>query len=85
MQPGKINEDILKDSQGYAKYPDEDDYRNAILKDEIQEKRDYELITESTWNFIAEKYANAVIKRPAYTYPNGMRYIEVALKQVNNF
>lgn len=83
VQPDKINEDILKDSHGYAKYASEDDYRNAILKDEIQEKRDYELITESTWNFIAEKYENAVIKRPAYAHPNGMRYVEVALKQIN--
>jgi hypothetical protein len=54
------------------------------LKDEIQERRDYELITESTWKFIAEKYENVAIKRPAYSHPNGMRYIEVALKQVRN-
>lgn len=78
----KINADIVQEPSRVAKYPEEDDCRNTFLKEQIQEKVDYELITEAAWNYLAKKYQNIPIKRPVYTRPNGMRYVEVALKQV---
>jgi len=83
VAPGKINEDIIRTDPKFVKYPDPEDYRNVFLKEEMQEKRDYELITAALWTYLSEKYEGIVIKRPAYSVPNGMRFIEVNLKQVN--
>jgi len=82
IPPGKINEDIVRTDPKFALYPDPDDYRNVFLKEEMQEKADYELITPAFWSYISEKYEGIAIKRPVFTTPNGMRFIEVNLKQL---
>ena len=83
VPPGKVNEDIVRTDPKFSLYPDLDDYRNVFLKEEMQEKVDYELITPALWSYISEKYEGITIKRPVFTTPNGMRFIEVNLKQVN--
>lgn len=82
VNPGQINENIINDEPGHGKYPDPSDYRNVFLKPELQDKRDYELITEAAWNYISKNYESIPIKRPSYMLPNGMKQVEVSLKQV---
>jgi len=82
IPPGKVNEDIVRTDPKFALYPDPDDYRNVFLKEEMQEKADYELITPALWSYISEIYEGIAIKRPVFTTPNGMRFIEVNLKQL---
>lgn len=82
-KPGRINEDIVEQNARFIRYPDDEDYRNIFLKEEIQEKRDYELITKDAWEFISSKYSNIAVERFAFTYANGMKAVEVRLKRVS--
>lgn len=82
IEPGKINEDITRENPKFLKYPDVEDYRNVFLKEGVQDKRDYELISQATWEALAENYPSIAIRRKAYQLPNGMKAIEVALKQI---
>jgi hypothetical protein len=53
-----------------------------LLKGELQDKTDYELITKAAWDVISNRYENIKVQRPAYELPNGTRYVEVILKKV---
>ena len=80
--PGRINEDITEESPKFSKYPDENDYRNVFLKGELQEKRDYELLTRDAWNYISNRYEHIEVERPSFMLNNGMKSVEVSLKKV---
>lgn len=82
VRPGKINADIVANDPTVSKYPDEDNYRNVLLKGGLVEKTDYQLITKAAWDVISNRYENIKVQRPAYELPNGTRYVEVILKKV---
>jgi len=82
VEPGRINEDIVREHPCFLKYSEVDDHRNVFLKEGVQDQKDYILITRGAWEHISEKYPGIGIERKAFTNPNGMKSIEVILKQV---
>ncbi len=80
--PGIINQDIIQNDASFIKYINEDDYRNVFLTEQLQERKDYELVTEAAWEYLAKNYENLPVRRYAYSNSLGQRSIEVALKKV---
>lgn len=80
--PERINQDIIISKDHLIKYPEKDDYRNVIVREDVEENVDYKLIAEDTWKFFANRYDHIAIKRPVHLLPNGEKEVEVALKQV---
>lgn len=85
--PGRINHDLIDDDPRFVStldYPEDKSFTNVLLKDALQEGRDYHLITEAAWEHLHKEYEGIAIKRPVRTFPNGQRQVEVRLKKVAN-
>lgn len=83
--PGKINEDIVDANPKFLTftgYPEDKSFTNVLLRDGLQEGRDYKLITGPTWRYLHKQYGGIPVKRPCKTFPNGQRQVEVRLKKV---
>ena len=86
--PGKINEDLIDDNPKFiplSTYPEDKSFTNVLLRDGLQEGRDYKLITEAAWNYLYNDYQGVTIKRPCRVFPNGEKQVEVRLKKVVYF
>ena len=83
--PGKINEDIVDSNPKFVPftgYPEDKSFTNVLLRDGLQEGRDYKLVTGATWRHLQKLYGGIAVKRPVKTFPNGQRQVEVRLKKV---
>jgi len=85
VNPGPVNEDIIDNDPRFvlfSGYPDDKSFTNVLLRDGIQEGRDYQLITEAAWESITKDYEGFAVKRPCKKLANGQTQVEVRLKKV---
>jgi hypothetical protein len=83
--PGLIfNETLLMDSKDYFHdFSNPLSYNNLILKDNLQEGKDYYIVTKSIWKYLHNKYSGKEIVRYSVQYnPNGKVMIDISLQRV---
>jgi hypothetical protein len=79
---GEINEDLLLAEKFLLTYPEKsnESYCNSFTKREIQEGKDYILLSKSLWKQFSKKYEGQEIIRKAYRTDQSFKKVEVVLR-----